>query len=201
MKKLERIARGAAAVLLAFAVTGCSNAAEGNYLDSIKASKYVTLGAYTGQDIQVDALNIDPEEVEAYVTSQMSALPPAPVTGRAAQMGDTVNIDYKGKLVDTGVYFSGGTAEGQTIILGSGVLISGFEEGIVGMEIGQTKELALTFPENYKGSWKREIFKNDNPVHIEIGMGKGRFIMELAERNPDINYIICSRFFYKSIVL
>lgn len=40
----------------------------------------------------------------------------------------------------------------------------------------------------YKGKWSR-VFENDNPVHIEIGMGKGQFIMTLAEENPDINYI------------
>ena len=39
-----------------------------------------------------------------------------------------------------------------------------------------------------KGHW-HELFDNDNPIHIEIGMGKGQFIMELARRNPDINYI------------
>ena len=40
----------------------------------------------------------------------------------------------------------------------------------------------------YKGKWSR-VFENDNPVHIEIGMGKGQFIMSLAEENPDINYV------------
>lgn len=40
----------------------------------------------------------------------------------------------------------------------------------------------------YKGKWSR-VFGNDNPVHIEIGMGKGQFIMTLAEENPDINYV------------
>lgn len=40
----------------------------------------------------------------------------------------------------------------------------------------------------YKGKWSR-VFENDNPVHIEIGMGKGQFIMTLAEENPDINYV------------
>lgn len=40
-----------------------------------------------------------------------------------------------------------------------------------------------------KGSWAKDIFQNTNPIHIEIGMGKGQFIMELAHRNPDINYI------------
>lgn len=42
--------------------------------------------------------------------------------------------------------------------------------------------------ESYKGRW-REFFGNENPIHIEIGMGKGQFIMELAKTNPDINYI------------
>ncbi|MBD5088579.1 MAG: tRNA (guanosine(46)-N7)-methyltransferase TrmB [Clostridiales bacterium] len=42
--------------------------------------------------------------------------------------------------------------------------------------------------ESYKGRWK-EFFGNENPIHIEIGMGKGQFIMELAKTNPDINYI------------
>ena len=41
---------------------------------------------------------------------------------------------------------------------------------------------------DYKGKW-RELFNNDNPIYIEIGMGKGRFLMELAEKNPDIHYI------------
>lgn len=43
-------------------------------------------------------------------------------------------------------------------------------------------------PENHRGSWK-EFLGNDRPVHIEIGMGKGKFLMELAARNPEINYI------------
>lgn len=41
----------------------------------------------------------------------------------------------------------------------------------------------------YRGNWKKEIFNNDNPIHIEIGMGKGQFIMQLAKLNPEINYI------------
>ena len=44
-------------------------------------------------------------------------------------------------------------------------------------------------PETKKGLWKKEVFGNDNEIHIEIGMGKGRFLMDLAELNPDINYV------------
>jgi len=43
-------------------------------------------------------------------------------------------------------------------------------------------------PKEYKGKWK-ELFKNNNPIHIEIGMGKGKFILQQAITNPDINYI------------
>ena len=49
-------------------------------------------------------------------------------------------------------------------------------------------EYVVQVPEEYKGKWNK-FFNNDNPIHIEIGMGKGKFIMELARQNPDINYI------------
>ena len=44
-------------------------------------------------------------------------------------------------------------------------------------------------PSEHYGLWASEIFHNTNPIHIEIGMGKGQFLMTLAEQNPDINYI------------
>ena len=53
-------------------------------------------------------------------------------------------------------------------------------------------------PELHKGSWN-QVFGNDNPIQIEVGMGKGRFIMELAQQNPDINYIGIER--YSSVLL
>ena len=52
--------------------------------------------------------------------------------------------------------------------------------------------------ENMKGKWK-DYFNNDNPINIEIGMGKGTFIMEMARRNPDINYIGIEK--YSSVLL
>ena len=49
-------------------------------------------------------------------------------------------------------------------------------------------DFSIQEPKTYRGKWKEE-FKNENPIHIEIGMGKGKFILEMAERNPEINYI------------
>lgn len=53
-------------------------------------------------------------------------------------------------------------------------------------------------PQQYRGRWK-EFFGNDNPIHIEIGMGKGKFITELAQKNPDINYIGIEK--YSSVLI
>ena len=52
---------------------------------------------------------------------------------------------------------------------------------------------------DYRGLWNKEIFHNDKPIHIEIGMGKGKFIMELASKNPDINYIGIEK--YSSVLI
>lgn len=49
-------------------------------------------------------------------------------------------------------------------------------------------DFVVNDPASYKGRWK-ELFGNSNPIHIEVGMGKGKFLMRLAEQNPDINYI------------
>ena len=54
-------------------------------------------------------------------------------------------------------------------------------------------EFAINNPEEYKGRW-RELFENNNPIHIEIGMGKGQFISTLAQQNPNINYIGIEKF-------
>ncbi|HHU02386.1 MAG TPA: trigger factor [Christensenellaceae bacterium] len=69
------------------------------------------------------------------------------VSDRAAEDGDYCNIDYKGTL--DGVPFDGGTAEGQELQIGSGMFIPGFEPQLIGMNIGDEKDIVAIFPENY----------------------------------------------------
>jgi trigger factor len=69
------------------------------------------------------------------------------VTDRSAEMGDTANIDYAGSV--DGVYFDGGTAENQELALGSHQFIDGFEEQVVGMNIGEERDINVTFPADY----------------------------------------------------
>ncbi len=56
-------------------------------------------------------------------------------------------------------------------------------------EIVDNSSFVVHNPKEYKGKYNSEIFKNDNPIHLEIGMGKGNFIIDKAIKNPDINFI------------
>lgn len=65
-------------------------------------------------------------------------------------------------------------------------------------EVIEANKFVIKNPEEYKGKWN-QVFRNNHPIQIEIGMGKGRFIMELAKQNPHINYIGVER--YSSVLL
>lgn len=60
-------------------------------------------------------------------------------------------------------------------------------------------EYTLNNPELLKGKWREEYFKNNNPIYVEIGTGKGRFITTLAQNNPDINYVGIEK--YSSVLI
>lgn len=75
--------------------------------------------------------------------------------------------------------------------------IKGAQERI--LEDKYTIQTDGTNGDDYRGLWNKEIFHNDKPIHIEIGMGKGKFIMELASQNPDINYIGIEK--YSSVLI
>ena len=109
----------------------------------------VKISAYTGMKIRQFAYNVTDEEVEAEVVRvQERNARKVEVTDRAAMNGDTVNIDFSGAV--DGVKFDGGEAEGFDLTLGSGQFIPGFEDQVVGMNIGETKDVNVTFPENYQ---------------------------------------------------
>ena len=108
----------------------------------------VKLGAYKGIKIEKVEYNVSVEDVDAEIeklrdrNSRM-----VEVTDRPAAKGDTVIIDYSGSV--DGVKFPGGTAEKQNLVLGSGSFIPGFEDQIEGMNIGDEKDINVTFPEDY----------------------------------------------------
>ena len=85
------------------------------------------------------------------------------VTDRPVQTGDEVNLDYSGSV--DGVKFDGGTAEGQKLLIGSDSFIPGFEEQMVGLSIGEEKDLTVTFPAEYHAE---ELKGKEAVFHVKV---------------------------------
>ena len=108
----------------------------------------VTLGEYKGIAVKKETTEVTDAQVDAKLEEERNKqATEVEVDDRAVIEGDTVNLDYAGSV--DGVAFAGGTAEGQTLKIGSHTFIPGFEEQMVGMCIGEEKDLNVTFPEKY----------------------------------------------------
>lgn len=108
----------------------------------------VKLAEYKGVEVEVESTSVTDEEVETELNNILAySATTQEVTDRAVQTGDIVNIDYTG--TKDGVAFDGGTATGHDLIIGSGSFIDGFEDGLIGANIGDTLNLNLKFPESY----------------------------------------------------
>ena len=108
----------------------------------------VTLGEYKGVSVKKETTVVTDVEVDARVEEERNKqATEIQVEDRAVAEGDTVNLDYAGTV--DGVAFAGGTAQDQTLKIGSGSFIPGFEEQMIGMNIGEEKDLQVTFPEKY----------------------------------------------------
>lgn len=112
----------------------------------IDVEKCVTLGEYKGITVEKTIEPVTDEDVEQEIQSALESYP-VEVTNRSVQEGDTVNIDYVGRI--DGEEFEGGSDEGALLKIGSGQFIEGFEDGLIGASKGETRVLDLTFPQNY----------------------------------------------------
>ena len=124
----------------------------------------VTLGEYKGVEVKKEKTEVTDEQVDAKVEEERGKqATEVAVEGRAVAEGDTVNLDYAGSV--DGVAFAGGTAEGQTLKIGSHTFIPGFEEQMVGMNIGEEKDLDVTFPEEYHA---KELAGKKAVFHVKV---------------------------------
>ena len=106
----------------------------------------VTLGEYKGVEVKKEHTLVTEDDVNAEIEKERNKqAAEVSVDDRAVAEGDTVNLDYSGSV--DGVKFAGGTAEGQTLKIHT--FIPGFEEQMVGMNIGEEKDLNVTFPTEY----------------------------------------------------
>lgn len=120
--------------------------------DVDKIEDYITLGEYKNLQVtEAPKAAVTDEEVENSITYKLTTQYKAEVTeDRAVQQDDIVNIDFTGYM--DGEEFDGGSAQGEDLHIGSGSMIEGFEDGLVGHKKGEEVTLDLTFPVDYKAT-------------------------------------------------
>ena len=122
------------------------------------------LGEYKGLKAVKYTHKVTDEEIDARIQRDVEkATTMADVNDRAVENGDTVNLNYAGTV--DGVAFEGGTAENQTLEIGSGHFIPGFEEQMIGMQIGEEKDLNVKFPEEYHAE---NLKGKDAVFHVKV---------------------------------
>lgn len=143
---LRRKTAAMAVILAASALmTACGSK---EYLKDIKASDYVTLGNYIGIEASAAEPVVEDGMVDMYLAYYvLPQVPAEEVTGRAIEEGDIANIDFVGYL--DGEAFEGGSGTNYDLTIGAHQFIDGFEEGLIGVNIGETVSLDLTFPDPY----------------------------------------------------
>ena len=138
----------------------------------------VTLGDYKGLAVETEIQKLTDEMVDARIEEdRKKASRTIDVDDRPVEDGDTVNLDYAGSV--DGVAFAGGTAQGQTLTIGSHQFIPGFEEQMVGMQIGEEKDLNVKFPDEYHAE---ELKGKDAVFHVKVN---GIQVTEKPELDDD----------------
>lgn len=145
----------------------------------------VTLGEYKGIQVEKAPIEITDEEIEAQVNKEREANSrTVTVEDRAVQKGDIATIDFEG-FVD-GVAFDGGKGENYDLEIGSNTFIPGFEDQLVGAEIGKELDVNVTFPEEYGAkelAGKEAVFKcKVNGIKVkELPEADDEFAQEVSE--------------------
>ena len=138
----------------------------------------VELGQYKGLEVEVEQQVVTDDMVDTRIKQdQQKASRTVDVEERAVATGDTVKLDYAGTV--DGVAFEGGTAQDQTLVIGSNTFIPGFEDQMIGMSIGEEKDLNVTFPEQYHAenlAGKAAVF------HVKVN---GITVTEMPELDDD----------------
>ncbi len=124
----------------------------------------VTLGEYKGVTVTRKVRKVTSGEVDARIAQEQKRVARSvDVTDRPLENGDKAELDYSGSV--DGEKFAGGTAEHQTLMIGSGSFIPGFEEQMIGMTIGEERDLSVTFPEEYHAE---ELKGKDAVFHVKL---------------------------------
>lgn len=148
MKKLSKILSAIVIVTVVLSLCACGGKQTKTLIyGNTDLSKYVKLGKYKGLSVDTKSDEYKSALETVYQTDISENNIFEKKLEGTVQNGDVANIDYEGKK--DGVAFEGGTAQGYDLTIGSHTFIDGFEDGLIGVNIGDTVDLNLTFPENY----------------------------------------------------
>ena len=112
---------------------------------------FVTVKDYMGMELEKTIYTVTEETIDSEIESELSSMPIYDKDEeRTVEVGDVVNLDYSGSV--DGVVFDGGTAYGYDLEIGSGSFIDGFEDQLVGMHVGESRDITVTFPEDYQAA-------------------------------------------------
>ncbi len=136
----------------------------------------VTLGEYKGISAPKAKVEITDEKVDEELERVRRRNARIVTAERPAQDGDTAIIDYLGTV--DGVPFDGGKDENHGLVLGSGTFIPGFEEQVIGMSVGEEKDLTVTFPEDYHG---KELAGKEAVFHVKLNDLKEEIMPDLDD--------------------
>ena len=123
----------------------------------------VSLGQYKCIEVEKQEYIVSDEMVNAEIERERENVARMIDVERPIENGDEVELDYSGTV--DGVKFEGGTAEHQTLVIGSGMFIPGFEEQMIGMNVGEEKDLNVKFPDEYHSD---ELKGKDAVFHVKV---------------------------------
>jgi trigger factor len=117
------------------------------YSVTLEVMPEVELGDLSSLSVEREIAEVEESDIDEMIASLQKQRATWEKVERPVQQGDRVTIDYAGLC--NGEAFEGGSAEGSQLVIGSGQMIPGFEDGIVGMKVGEEKDINLKFPESY----------------------------------------------------
>lgn len=123
---------------------------ENGFWKDVTATSYITLPDYSSFTVPMEDVYPADSAIQAEIENLLASYAETVDVTDALQLGDTVNLDYAGYL--DGVAFDGGTGNSPALVLGSGSMIPGFEESLVGHRVGESFDADVTFPETYKNN-------------------------------------------------
>lgn len=183
---------------LALAVTGCSSNNEASKsttqatteassqsetkkatMGEFNASDYASISGYKKLKVSKSDVKVKDSDVQSQVNSLInSKTTTKEIKDRAVKKGDTVNIDYTGKM--NGKEFDGGSATGSDLVIGSGSFIDDFEDQLIGKKTGETVEVNVTFPDPYQNN--PDYAGKDATFTVKINSIKESIVPEYTDK-------------------